>query len=55
MTSRLLAQACACAAAADVRLDFDFYPRCVANNEQLPGFDDDGEYSERAFEAWLGS
>lgn len=27
--------------------------RRVTNQEQLPGFHDDGEYSERAFEAWL--
>ena len=27
--------------------------RRVDNGEQLPGFHDDGEYSEKAFEAWL--
>lgn len=31
------------------------HPACrrVANQEQLPGFHEDGEHSERAFEAWL--
>ncbi len=27
--------------------------RRISKGEELPGFQEDGEYSERAFEAWL--
>jgi hypothetical protein len=49
----LLGTACMHANCVGDMADTMWMDRRIDNGEQLPGFHDDGEYSEKAFESWL--